>query len=80
MKKILLILAVAFTFTACNKCKECTHDNYEYTTYDSNGNYETHGDQIMEVCSDNFESKDDFKSYIDAMEDDDWECKSDFWN
>jgi hypothetical protein len=80
MKKILLLIAVAFMFAACNKCKECTHDDWEYTTYDNNGDMETHGDQIMEVCSDNFESKADFKSYIEAMEDDDWECKSDFWN
>ena len=70
----------AFMFSACNKCKECTHDDWQYITYDNNGNEETHGDYITEVCSDNFESKADYKSYIDAMEDDDWECKSDLWN
>jgi hypothetical protein len=81
MKKILIMAAVAFMFSACNKCKECTHDDYEYETWDSNtGTTETYGDQILEVCSDNFESKADFKDYIEAMEDEDWECKSDFWN
>jgi len=81
MKKILFMVAVAFAFTACNKCVECTHDDYEYETYNVNtGEYETHGDYIEEVCSDNFESKDDYKDYLDAMEDNDWECKSDFWN
>ncbi len=80
MKKILLLIAVAFMFASCNKCKECIHDELENTTYDNNGNTQTHGDLIMEVCRDNFETKDDFKSYIDAMEDADWNCKSDFWN
>ena len=30
MKKILLLIAVAFMFAACNKCKECTmEDSFE---------------------------------------------------
>ena len=81
MKKILFMVAVAFMFASCNKCKECIHDEYEYESWNENtGDIETYGNQIMEVCSDNFESKDDFNNYIDAMEDEDWECKSDFWN
>jgi hypothetical protein len=85
MKKLLLLTAVAFMFAACNKCKECTMEdsdgsNFEYTTYDQNGNIETYGDQITEVCSDNFETKKDFKDYIEEMEDQGAECKSDFWN
>ena len=81
MKKLLLLTLVAFMFAACNKCKECTSDGYEYTTYnESTGNVETHGDRIEEVCSDNFESKADFKDYIDAIEDEGADCKSDFWN
>jgi len=81
MKRILLIAVVAFMFTACNKCKECSHNDYEYITYNENtGNEENYGDRIEEVCSDNFESKKDFNDYIDYMEDNDWDCKSDFWN
>ena len=85
MKKILLMAAVAFMFSACNKCVECTQEdsngsNYQYTSYDQNDNIETYGDAISEVCSDNFESKKDFNDYIDYMEDNDWDCKSDFWN
>jgi len=81
MKKLLLLTAVAFMFAACNKCKECTYDDAEYTTYNENtGNVETHGDYIEEICSDNFESKADFNDYIDAIEDEGAECKSDFWN
>ena len=76
MKKILLIAIIAFSFTACNKCVECTHDNYEYTGQDG----DTYGDFIQEICSDNFESKDDFNDYIDALEDEGWECKNDFGN
>ena len=80
MKKILLIAAVAFMFSACNRCVECTHDDYEIEEYDENGNLQNYGDYIIEICSDNFESKKDFNDYIDDMEDQDWECKSDFWN
>jgi len=85
MKKILIMAALAFMFSACNKCVECTQEdsngsNYEYTTFDQNGNVETYGDQINEVCSDNFESKKDFNNFIDDLENDGAECKSDFWN
>ncbi len=84
MKKLLLLMAVAFMFAACNKCKECTFEyggtTDQWTTYDTNGNIDTHGDQIREVCSDNFESKKDFKDYIEAIEDDGADCRSDFWN
>jgi len=76
MKKILLLATIAFAFTACNKCVECTHDDYNYQGSEG----EDYGNYIEEVCSDNFESKDDYKDYIDDMEDNDWECKSDFWN
>jgi len=85
MKKILFMAALAFMFSACSKCVECTQEdfngrNYEYATSDQNGNVETYGDQINEVCSDNFESKKDFNEYIEEMEDQGAECKSDFWN
>ncbi len=82
MKKILFILAIGFVFSSCNKCVECTTGN-EYEVYDSNnGAVEEFGDQIVEICSDNFESKKEFNDYIDALEDadSDIECKSDFWN
>ena len=72
MKKILLIAAVAFMFTACSKCVECTQEdpngsNYQYTTYDQNGNIKTYGDQIGEVCSDNFESKKDWAVFAEPL-------------
>ena len=77
MKKILFVLAVAFIFSSCNKCKECSLDGYEYTSWQTG---ETYGDRIEEICSDNFESKADFNDYIEDLEDEGWECKSDFWN
>jgi D-arabinose 1-dehydrogenase-like Zn-dependent alcohol dehydrogenase len=80
MKKILFILAIGFVFSSCNKCKECTQEGNEYTSWDGNGNYETHGAYIEEVCSDNFESKADFNDFIEAIENQGYECKSDFWN
>ena len=54
---IAYFVGLAFMFAACNKCKECTLDDYEYEIYNDNtGEYETYGDYIQEVCSDNFES------------------------
>ncbi len=69
MKKILLMVAVAFMFAACNKCKECSNDWADGEEY-----------PMEEVCRDNFDSNDDYKDFIDDMEDDGWNCKSDFWN
>lgn len=86
MKKIILIIISAFMFASCNKCQECKHETSKWTTGYTNtdgsiSSYETHGDYIQEICSDDFESKKDFNDYIDALEDsDNWECKSDFWN
>ena len=86
MKKLLLMLSVAFMFSACNKCVECTATSYngqteEWYVYNDDDNTEdTFGDRIIEVCSDNFESKKDFNNYIDAIEDEGVDCKSDFWN
>ena len=90
MKRILLMAAVAFMFSACNKCVEGTEENsngstYQYTTYEYNQNtgQETtteYGDRITEICSDNFESKEDFNDFIDEVEDQGGKCKSDFWN
>ena len=85
MKKILIMAALAFMFSACNKCVESTQEdsngsNYQYTSYDQNDDIETYGDAISEICSDNFECKKDFNEYIEEMEDQGAECKSDFWN
>jgi len=77
-------MTIAFAFTSCNKCQECESDNYYNNSSSGSSDFDTNDDfghQIMEVCSDNFESKKDFNDYIDALEKtDDWECKSDFWN
>ena len=81
MKKILLMVAVVFMFAACNKCVECTSDDPWTVGGSGSSEYETFGDEITEICSDNFESKKEFNDYIDAIEDEwDYDCKSDFWN
>ena len=80
MKNLLFILAVAFVFSSCNKCKECS-DGDPWTVGGSGfSENETFGEQIIEVCSDNFESKADFKSWIEHLEEEGYDCKSDFWN
>ena len=89
MNKKLLFFGFAFIFivSSCNKCVECTQedssgDNVQYQIYDDNdGSVESYGDQIVEVCSDNFESNKDFDEYIeDIQKEYDYDCKSDFWN
>ena len=72
MKKILFIAALSFMFSSCNKCKECKPAAAEEDYYPDG--------YLIEVCSDNFESKDDFNNYIEAREDIGADCKSDFWN
>ena len=74
--KLLLIAAIAFAFTACNKCKECTSENNEIEGI----NGETIVMPNEEICSDNFESNKDFKNFIEEKEEQGYECKSDFWN
>mgnify|MGYP006163835847 CR=1 FL=1 len=85
MKKLLLLTAVAFAFASCNKCVECNVVAWEggatiqHQIYDGDS-YEEFGDMIVEICSDNFESKKDFKDYTAWLEDNGAECESDFWN
>jgi len=80
MKNIFLILVIAFLFSSCNKCKECTNGDPWTVGGSGNSENETFGDEIYEICSDNFESKKDFNDFIDHLEDNDFDCKSDFWN
>ena len=74
--KLLLIVSIAFAFTACNKCKECTPENNEFLSH----NGETIVRPNEEICSDNFESNKDFKNFIEEKEEQGYECKSDLWN
>ena len=87
IKNLLFFGLLTLVFSSCSKCVECTQedisgDNYQYEIYDNTDNsYETFGDQIQEICSDNFESKKDFNDYIDELEREyNYDCKSDFWN
>ena len=86
IKSLLLFGILVFTFSSCQKCVECTvedfdGDNFQYQVSDDNGNVETFGDQIVEICSDNFESKKDFNDYIDELEKEyDYNCVNDMFN
>ena len=53
MKKLLLISTIALTFTACNKCQDCTCE----------GNAD-----VGEVCQDDFDSNSDYNAAIIALE------------
>ena len=47
MKKLLLVATIAFAFTACNKCVECTYDDMEIQGPDG----DTYGDYIQEFTA-----------------------------
>jgi hypothetical protein len=54
MKKLLLLLVIAFAFTACNKCQDCDCSNLDLGT--------------EEVCKSDFDSNDDYNEAIAALE------------
>jgi len=65
-KTILQIFAIAFiavTFTSCSKCVECV-DCAEGVTLEQ-----------TELCQDDFDSKDDYKSAIELIEAFGCDCK-----
>ena len=61
-------------------------DNGQIQQYPDTPVYEdqpVYGDAIkvsIEICRDNFQSKDDYETYVDDMEDANYKCRSDFWN
>lgn len=63
MKKILFLLALAFTFASCNKCVDCG-DCPEGVTLEK-----------TELCQDDFDSKDDYDAAVAIIEAFDCECK-----
>lgn len=84
---IITLITIPLIFSSCQKCKECESDLYHYTyteMSDSFGNTIYLSDSVKrphwEVCRDDFDSKDDYEDYIDFVEDDGYDCKSDFWN
>ena len=70
-KTILLLLLTAFFFSACNKCQECESDSGWANGEDS---------PYIEVCRDNFDDRNAYEDYIEEMEDNGYDCRSDFWN
>tara|TARA_B100000963_G_C22584251_1_gene652283 strand:- start:689 stop:958 length:270 start_codon:yes stop_codon:yes gene_type:complete len=86
LKKYCVISLTLFTIFSCGKCVECTQENNEgnniqYQIIDNNGDIDSFGDIIVEICSDNFESKKDFKDYINELEEEyDYDCVNDFGN
>ena len=76
---IVLIIAAGF-LPSCDRCMECTDDNWYRVVWDTNNNsvYET--PYISEVCRDDFESKEAFEKYIEAFNESQGTCVSDFGN
>lgn len=61
MKKLLYLFAAVLTFglTSCDKCVDCTNC----------------GVLNAEYCEEDFEDKEDYKAWIDDLEDNGCECK-----
>ena len=72
IKKSLFFGVLILMFSSCSKCVECGGESY------SNGTEE--GGPYIEICKDNFENKNEYENYIDRIEDNGYDCKSDFWN
>ena len=76
MKKIknsLFFGVLILMFSSCSKCVECEGDEGW-----SDGTKE--GGPYLEICKDNFENKSEYEDYVDMLEDNGYDCKSDFWN
>ena len=61
MKKLLLLVVIAFAFTACDKCQDCDCSNATYEQWES-----------QEVCKSDYDSNDDYNEVIAAFET--WGC------
>ena len=59
MKRFLLIASIVLTFTACNRCQDCTCNTYSYNQY-----YQ----YTEEVCRNDFDSNADYNEAIAALE------------
>ena len=60
MKKILFIFGMAFAFSACTQCQDCTFES-ENT--------------ITEVCRDDYDSNVDYQAALLALEENGADCK-----
>jgi hypothetical protein len=83
MKKLLLILlCLPLLFSSCQQCKECEpSDLNQVIGYDQENEPIYAVIPFIEVCRDNFNSKQDYKNYIYKLETElGYSCKSDFWN
>tara|TARA_B110000459_G_C16543256_1_gene462988 strand:+ start:819 stop:1040 length:222 start_codon:yes stop_codon:yes gene_type:complete len=73
MKKILLIAAVAFMFSSCQKCMECTN-NKAFTSQEGEFEYE------VEICEDDFDSKEEMEDYVRSFEEEEGaRCYRNLW-
>jgi hypothetical protein len=72
MKKILLIAIIAFSFSSCQKCMECTN-NKAFTSQEDEFEYE------VEVCEDDFGSKEEMEMYLAERELEGGRCYRNLW-
>jgi hypothetical protein len=72
MKKILLIATIAFSFSSCQKCMECTN-NKAFTSQEDEFEYE------VEVCEDDFGSKEEMEMYLAERELEGGRCYRNLW-
>ena len=68
MKKIVFIFGIAFAFSSCADCKDCTFESGSVSTFEN-------GSKTKEVCRDDFASNEDYQAALLALEQLGADCK-----
>ena len=73
IKKFLFFVILVLGFSSCQKCMECTNEKL-FNNQEGEMVYE------IEVCEDDFSSKEEMENYVDMMEEDDGvRCYKNLW-
>ena len=73
MKKIIFIVTLAFSVISCQNCMECTNQKL-FINQEDEMEYE------VEICEDDFDSKEEMDDYVSAMEEQDGvRCYKNLW-
>ena len=68
MKKIVFIFGIAFAFSSCTDCQDCTFESGSVSTFEN-------GSKTKEVCRDDFASNEDYQAALLALEQLGADCK-----
>ena len=73
IKNLLLFGIILFGFSSCQKCMECTNEKL-FNNQEDEFEYE------IEICEDDFDSKQDMEDYVSQVEEEDGvRCYRNLW-